>query len=190
MSADPFHLNRPVHLARRDACYLKAVERINRLPSLKKQQALGRPASEILYLLRESRRHAKVANLSGKTSDQSVLFEAFLDVAVDSALSLNNMIHRRDAILPAGNPIDRFLGADPADGELATRYARCITQLVKGLGHMVHRGENAFDSLRKTSVAKMAVADKSRYEKAFRHFMDQANQEAAQAIEFPEIAVF
>lgn len=186
MSADPFHLNRPVHLARRDVFYEKAAALIKNLPSKKPPVEQRKVAEQALYLLREARRHAEAANLSEKTSEQNRLFVDFLNTSVDNTQSIVRMISRQFVVDAQGNPLDRFLGTSGAGAKMSGHYRRCAGLVLKGLLNILQLAEKPFRDLRQTSLAKMAPADKARYEKARRHFEELADGEAEKAAEFPD----
>jgi hypothetical protein len=181
MSADPFHLNRPVHLARRDVFYEKAVERIRKIQTQKLLTEQHKTAEEALYLLREARRHAEAANLSEKTSEKNRLFVGFMDIAVDNTLSITRMLRRQAGVEGPDNPLDRFLSSSDAGAKMKERYRRCAAQILKGLLVSLQKAEKPFRDLRQTSLAKMSVVDKTRYEKAQKHFEELADGEAEQA---------
>jgi len=186
MSADPFHLNRPVHLARRDVFYEKAVARIRTLPAQKPISAQRKTAEQALYLLREARRHAELANLSEKTSSQSRLFVSFMDVVVDNTLSITRMLRRQTGADAPDNPLDGFIGSAGISSKMSGNYRRCAVLILKGLLNVLQQAEKSFQALRQTSLAKMTVVDKARYEKACKHFEELADSEAEKAAEFPD----
>jgi hypothetical protein len=64
-------------------------------------------------------------------------------------------------------------------------YRRCAVLILKGLLNMLQQAEKPFQALRQTSLAKMSVVDKARYEKAQKHFEALADGEAEKAAEFP-----
>lgn len=181
MSADPFHLNRPVHLARRDAFYEKAIVCIRRLPAQKQLSEQRKTAEEALYLMKEARRHAEAANLSDKTSAQNRLFVAFMDTVVDNTLSITRMIRRQLEASAPDNPLDGFTGTPGSSAKMENHYHRCATVILKGLLTVLQQAEKPFHDLCQTSLAKMTLADKARYEKARKHFEVQADQEAEKA---------
>jgi hypothetical protein len=186
MSADPFHLNRPVHLARRDVFYGKAVERIRVLSSQKLPADQSKTAEQALYLLREARRHAEVANLSEKTSAQSRLFVSFMDTVVDNTQSIGRMLRRQIGVDAADNPLDQFLNSGDTGAKMSGHYRRCAAHILKGLLLVLQQAEKPFLALQQTSLAKMTVVDKARYEKAYKHFDELADGEAEKAAEFPD----
>jgi hypothetical protein len=185
MSADPFHLNRPVHLARRDVFYEKAVVLIKKLPAQKSLAEQSKTAEQALYLLREARRHAEAANLSEKTSTQSRLFVSFMDTVVDNTLSTTRMLHRQIGADAPDNPIDGFIGSTGTGARMSGYYRRCTVLILKGLLNKLQQAEKPFQALRQTSLAKMSVVDKARYEKALKHFEETSDDEAEKAAEFP-----
>lgn len=186
MSSDPFHLNRPVHLARRDVFYEKAVERIRAIPAQKSPVEQRKTAEQALYLLQEARRHAEVANLSEKTSVQSRLFVSFMDAVVDNALSITRMLGRQTAASEPDNSLDRFLGSSEVGAEMSSHYRRCAAHVLKGLLHILQQAEKPFRDVRQTSLVKMTPADKARYEKAGRNFEERVAGEAETAPVFPK----
>lgn len=185
MSADPFHLNRPVHLARRDVFYEKAVALIKKLPAQKQISEQRKTAEQALYLLREARRHAEAANLSEKTSTQSRLFVSFMDIVVDNTLSITRMLRRQICAHAPDNPLDSFTGLPGYSAKMSGYYRRCAVLTLKGLLNKLQQAEKPFLALRQTSLAKMSVVDKARYEKAQKHFAELADGEAEKAAEFP-----
>ncbi len=183
MSTDPFHLNRTVHLARRDALYEKAVRRILHISVRKCPQEQCQLANEAFYLLTEAHRHAEIANLAGKTSTQSKLFEQVLGTLIDNTQSLSRMLRRRLVFGHKDNHLNRFFGAPEIGEKVSSHYIRCAGLILRGLKNIVHSAETPFKELSKTSIAKMTSVDKARYEKAYTHFFELADSEAAAAAE-------
>ena len=186
MSANPFHLNRPVHLARRDVFYEKAVERLRRLPSQKLSAEQRKTAEQALYLLREARRHAEAANLSDKTSTQNRRFVKFMDVVVDNALSVTRMLRRQMGVAAPDNALDGFISTPDTGAKMGKIYRRCTALILEGLLNSLERAEKPFSDLSRTSLAKMSVVDKARYEKAQKHFEELVDSEVEKAAEFPD----
>lgn len=183
MNDDPFHLNRPVHLARRDAFYDKAVAHIKKLSVNKDITDQRKTAKQALYLLREARNHAEAANLSEKTSTQNRLFPDFMDTVIDNTQSIIHMLHWQAVVETKDNPLSRFLGSADTGAKRAEHYHRCAMKILKGLLVILQQAEKPFRDLRQTSLAKMTFEDKARYEKAAQHFEKLADHEAEKAIE-------
>ncbi len=185
MSADPFHLNRPVHLARRDVFFQKAVVSIKTLSAHKQPAEQCKTAEQALYLLREARHHAEAANLSEKTSTQSRQFLDFMDTVVDNTLSITRMLRHQITAEATDNPFDGFIGTTGTGIKISGNYRRCAVLILKGLLPVLQQAEKPFQALRQTSLAKMSVVDKARYEKAYEHFEEQADDETQKATELP-----
>jgi len=182
MSEDPFHLNRPVHLARRDVFYQKAVECIKKLPAQKRPDELRETAERALVLLQEARRHAEAANRSEKTSVQSQLFESFIDMMIDGTQSVTRMVSRQISYGTANNPLDRFFVTTGSGEKMSKHCRRCAAMVLKGLLDILQQAEKPTRDLRQTSIAKMTGVDKNRYEKAYRHFEELIDKEAGNAV--------
>lgn len=183
MSVDVFHLNRPVHLARRDAFYDKAVDYIRGLSKLDTPSEQRRQAEKALYLFQEARRHAMAANLSEKTSDQSRRFVEFIEMAVDNTQSTARMLRRQLFVDRADSPLHAFLGSSDTGAKMSGHYRRCAAHILKGLILVLQQAENPVRNLQQTSLSKMNSVDQARYEKAKTHFTEQAANEAEQAVE-------
>lgn len=166
MSADPFHLNRPVHLARRDGFYEKAAQIIHRLPSFRDREEQQQAAEQALDFLREARRHAAAANLAFKTSHQSRMFAGFLDMLIDNTLSMVRMLQRQGLAEAPDSPSLQFLQSRETAARMSTRYRRCAAHILKGLIGILKAAEKPCHDLQQTSLAKMSLADKARYDKA------------------------
>lgn len=186
MSADPFHLNRPVHLARRDVFYEKAVVRIKTLSAQKQTAEQLKTAGQAFYLLREARRHAAAANLSEKTSTQNRLFMDYMNAVVENTHSIIRLLRRQISVDAPNNPLDRFLNSTDTGAKMSVHYRRCAAHILKGLLLILKQGEKPFNDLRRTSLVKMTFADNARYEKAYHHFEEQADSEAEKAAEFAD----
>jgi uncharacterized protein (DUF1778 family) len=183
MSADPFHLNRPVHLARRDVFFEKAVVHIRKLAAQKQPAEHLKTAEQALFLLREARHCAESANLSEKTSTQSRLFMDYLDAVIENTQSLIRLLRRRISVDAPTNPLDRFLNSAGTGAKMSVHYRLCAGHILKGLLLILQQGEKPFHDLRQTSLAKMTGVDKARYEKAYKHFDELADVEAGKSVE-------
>jgi len=166
MSADPFYLNRPVHLARRDLFYEQAGQLIEELPAHKKLEEQQEIAEKALALFYEARKHAQSANRSKKTSTEDQLFLDFLDTAVDNTQSITRMLRRQRAVESEGCPLGRFLGSEDMGVKMSTHYRRCAAHILKGLLQVLRQAGRPYQELQRSCLAKMSATDKARYEKA------------------------
>lgn len=174
MSDDLFHLNRPVHLARRDLFYEQAVDLIKQLPSQKTLEQQRDIAGQALDLFYEARSHAQAANRSGKTSTEDQLFSSFLDTAVDNTQSISRMLRRQHSVEKEQSSLNRFLGSADSGAKMSTHYRRCAAHILKGLLQVLQQAEQPVQDLQQSMLFKMNGTDKTRYEKTREHLTQKA----------------
>jgi len=172
MSDDAFHLNRPVHLARRDVFYEKAVELTKKLNEQKTLSGQQETAEAALHFLSEARKHAEAANRSDKTSLENRLFLDVLDTALDNALSITRMLRRQQSSQAEDCTICRFLGSSEVHQKMSMHYRRSAAYILKGLLLLLQNVDSPHERLRKTSLAEMNATDKARYDKARAHLSE------------------
>jgi hypothetical protein len=96
------------------------------------------------------------------------------------------MLGRQISASAPDNPFDQFFGTGGSGGKMSGHHRRCAASLLKGLLTALQQAGKPFNNLRQTSLAKMTVVDKARYEKACKHFEELADSEAEKAAEFPD----
>lgn len=166
MSADPFHLNRPVHLALRDAFYEQAVLQAKKLSEKKVLSEQRETAEKALRFFCEAKVHAEAANRSEKTSTEDQSFLEVLDTAVDNAQSIARMLRRQQSSKEKECRICRFLGSNEVHQKMSTHYRRCAAYILKGMLLLLQHADRPYQDLQQAGVAKMSPSDQARYEKA------------------------
>jgi hypothetical protein len=169
MSDEVFHLNRPVHLARRDLFYEQAKKLIKTLPAQKKTDTQQEAAEKALGFFCEAKKHAEAANRSGKASAEDRLFMEFLDTAADDVQSITLMLRRQQSAESEDCPLGRFLESADVSQKMAVHYRRCAAHILKGLLLVLQNADQPYEQLRNTTLAKMGATDKARYDKAREH---------------------
>jgi hypothetical protein len=169
MSADPFHLNRPVHLAHRNLFYEQAGQLVEELPSHKKLEEQREIAEKALALFYEARKHGRSANRSDKTSTEDQLFLDFLDTTVDSMQSITRMLRSQQSAESKECPLGRFLGSTDVSSKMGTHYRRCAAHILKGFLLVLQQAARPYQELQQSSLSKISATDKARYEKAREH---------------------
>ena len=169
MSADLFHLNRPVHLARRDVFYEQAEQLIEQLPARKKLPDQQEIAETALHLFYTARQHAQAASRSDKTSTEDLLFLDFLYTAVDNTQSIVRMLRRQRSVESEDCPLGHFLGSEDVGAKMSTHYRRCAAHILKGLLQVVQQAARPYQELQQANLAKMSPTDQARYEKTRTH---------------------
>lgn len=182
MNTDHFHLNRPVHLARRDVFYEEACRLLQQLSSREKPEEQKLLVDKALFMLLEARHHAEAANRSCRTSVQSQLFLEFLTTAIDNTQSIARMLRRRLSVEEKNASLLRFLGSSVAGTNMGVHYRRCAAHILKGLLLILNEAENPYQDLREASLSKMDITDKTRYKKARLHFKEQTHPVAERAM--------
>ncbi|MBC8206422.1 MAG: hypothetical protein ISR85_05885 [Kiritimatiellales bacterium] len=169
MSVSPFHLNRPVHLARRDVFYEQAEQLIEQLPTRKKLPDQQEVAEKALRLFYTARQHAQAANRSEKTSAEDQFFLDFLNTAVDNTQSITRMLRRQRSVESEDCPLGRFLGSEDVGSKMSAHYRRCAAHILKGLLQVLEQAAQPYQELQQTGLTKMSPTDQLRYEKARTH---------------------
>ena len=169
MSDEAFHLNRPVHLARRDVFYEQAEVLVKKLPLQKGLAEQKETAEKALVFFCKARSHAEAANRSYKTSAEDRLLLDFLDTVLDNAQSITRMLRRQQS--SEGNEclLCRFLGSTDVHQKMSMHYRRCAAHILKGLIMVLQQADQPYEQLRNSTLTKMSTTDKTRYDKACAH---------------------
>lgn len=174
MSVDPFHMNRPVHLARRDVYFEKAVQLIESLAGQRDPVKQQKTANQALICFQEALRHGTAANQSDKTSRNTRLFQYFLETAIDNTGTIARMLERRLTLEAEDNPLDQFLGESDTGIKMSTHYQRCAAHVLKGFLLVLAQAKAPVQELQDSSLVKMTPNDQARYKKAHSHFEKEA----------------
>lgn len=172
MSVDPFHLNRPVHLARRDVFFEQARQLIQQLPARKSPTQKHAAAKKALALFQDALRHALAANQSMDASNEELLFANFLDAAVDNTQSIARMLRRQRAVESALSPLTAFLESEDTGNKMAAHYRRCAAHILKGMLRVLPEADRPYRRIQKDAFEKMCPTDQARYEKARAHLLN------------------
>lgn len=171
MDADLFHLNRPVHLARRDVFYEQARQMIGHLSIHKDPADQYETAKQALALFQNALHHAKAANQSQEAEDGDLLFYDFLDAAVDNTQSITRMLRRQRAVESETSPVIRFLNSEDSGSKMAAHYRRCAAHILKGLLHILAQAEKPYQKLQQSTAEKAPPEERTRYEKARQYLL-------------------
>lgn len=173
MNVDPFHLNQPVHLARRDVFYEQAHRLVEQIPTHKDPAEQHETAEKALAFLKNARHHAKEADQSQATGNDNQLFSEFLDAAVDNTQSITRMLRRQRAVESENSTVIRFLNSEDTASKMSTHYRRCAAHILKGLLHLLSQAEKPYQQLKKSTFENMTPENRVRYEKTRKHLMNQ-----------------
>jgi len=168
-----FNLNRPIHLARRDVFFERAVEMLN-MP-LQELDILLRikHAEMILSLLKTSESHAFFATRSS-ASLQEHDFLRFLKLIADNVQSIHAMMQQQSHLEGEEGFLCQFLGATAEQCALpAMHYQRRAEDILQGLWHVLQLAHAPYRSLQKANYETMNDGERERYKKAYDSFRQE-----------------
>lgn len=167
-----FELNRPVHLARRDVYFEKAVELIAGSQPLH-GDALGGEVSElILHMLRIARHHAEFAVRSDGLTGHDEEFCRFINLLVSNIKAVLSMIDLKGMIEDTEESSFNFLGANRASAGLqAEEYQRRANDIVRSIQNTLKLAREPFENLKAENREVATDEENVRYKRARKHFL-------------------
>lgn len=169
--------NRPVHLARRDVFFTRALELLC-IPfhQIDLQQRL-RNVNSVLACLRMSRRHAFFALEGTELRRREDEFIHFLDLKIENVESLAAMLQHQAHLEEETNVLSSFLGITREQSQVpAFHYQRRAEDILQGLWHLLSQAQSPYQLLRKDGIESLSEQERERYERAFRHFQKEAQE--------------
>ena len=169
-------VNRPVHLARRDAHFERAVELVSRpLDHLSSDQRRAL-LSLVLECLRTSRRHAFFAMCPAVSANEKD-FLRFLDLKIDTVRSARSMIDHQILLEEQAGFLRNFLRAEPAQFQLpAMHFQRRAEDILHGLWHLIRLAHSPFHALREEARKSFTTEQGERYLRAYRHVREEVEK--------------
>lgn len=176
------HLNRPVHLARRDVLFERAVELLG-LPLTTQDTATRlQNAGVILACLRKAREHAFFAMRSELRDARESDFLRFLELVTDHVVSSHAMIQHQIHLEQEESFLCQFLGVDRQQSRFpAMHYQRRSEDIHHELWHLFGLAQPPYASLRQANVDAMTDEERARYQRAYKSFREEAARAAAAA---------
>ena len=165
MGEDLASLNRPVHLARRDACIERAAELLNApMDQVSSQQYLGR-ISFVIQLVREAVIHAKLAGRAGASREREKDFFHFLGLLLRNVESAHGFLASEVHLESEEHSfLARYLGTSADEADLsALNYRRWAQDIILGLQHMMRMALGPFRQLQEEDQHHLPVSDRERY---------------------------
>ncbi|MBU0678883.1 MAG: hypothetical protein KJ626_12290 [Verrucomicrobia bacterium] len=168
MGMGHFNLNRPVHLARRDAYFEVAVDVICRPVSDLDLESRIALAETTMFLLETSEKHAYFAVRSEDASQQENDFLHFLRLVSHNVQSFHSMMKHRAYLEAEESFLCSFLNTSPEDCALpAMHYQRRADDLFEGLWHALRQVFTPYRELQRQNIERMSEAEKDRYRIAY-----------------------
>ena len=172
-----FELNRPVHLARRDISFEKAIDLISG-----QQSALGggldvENYEEVLFLLRTARQHARFAIRNAGRNSHDEQFSLFVNLLAGNVKAVLSMINLKGMVESAKGSSFSFLGVNEASAGLqAEEYHRRASDIVRSMQNTLRLAEEPFEKLKTENRVSFSEEETLRYEKARGHFAQLEEQ--------------
>jgi len=169
-----FNLNRPIHLARRNAFFERAAELLN-IPILGLDlRTRLRLVDTILSLLQAAERHAFFAARSVDTSERERDFQRVLHLITDNAQSIDTMWQQQAHLVEEESSLCRFLGASPEQCVLpAMHYQRRAEDIHQGLWHVLQLVHVPYRQMHEAIREAMSAEERERYDRAYASFRQE-----------------
>lgn len=165
-----FELNRPIHLARRDIYFEKAVELIS------SQQLHGgdlriEDFEEILFMLRTAREHARFSIRNADNSENDEQFSRFINLMAGNIKSVLAMLNLKQMVENGQEATFGFLGGNEASvGLQAEEYLRRANDIVRSIQSTLKLAQEPFENLKAENREMATDEENERYNKAREHF--------------------
>lgn len=169
------HLNRPIHLARRDVFYERGLELLYLpLQEMDTDTRIAHLAS-IMALLDTSKRHAFFASRSPEVFARESDFLHFLELIHDNTTSMHSMMEHQAHLEEAESFLCQFLNTTREQCQLpAMHYRRRAEDLMGGLWQLLRLAHAPYRALQMEFKQKAAPDEQERYHKAYTSFREEA----------------
>ena len=169
-----FEQNRPVHLARRDAYFERAVELVSAQQNAYVPDIRIDLYEEILFLLRIAREHGFFAIREAGKNEKDEQFGKFIRLLEGNAMAVLSMMELKGMVENPEGSFFSFLGANQASVALqAEEYQRRANDIVRSMLNTLRLAEEPFATLKEEYMAACREEDLARYKKAREHFTGQ-----------------
>lgn len=172
-----FNLNRPVHLARRDAYFERAVELLY-LPTQELDTAARiHHIERVIALLKTADYHAHFATKSAGTQDAEQDFLRFLSLIAHNVQSALAMMQHQTHLEHEEGFLCQFLSATPEACALpALHYRRRADDILQGVWHLLRLAHRPYRELQQGNVAALDQEEEARYRKAYQSFRAEVTE--------------
>jgi hypothetical protein len=175
VSKQHFDINRPIHLARRDVFFERAVELLYvPLQNLSTADRI-KSSDVILSMLKTAETHAFFAIQSSSTVAQESDFLRFLRLISDNVKSAHAMMQHQLHLEAEESFLCQFLNATPEQCVLpAMHYQRRAEDILQGLWNVLQLAHTAYRTLQTSNLQKLTEDERARYRKAYDSFRHDA----------------
>lgn len=189
MSATDFNLNRPIHLARRDAHFERAVELLYMPITQLDTELRLQHVAKVLALLQTAHHHASLAAKSVEVTQQEHDFLRFLNLISHNVQSAQSMMQHQTDLDGEEGFLCQFLSATPEECALpALHYRRRADDILQGIWHLLRLAHRPYRELQQSNTRDLSSAELSRYRRAYDSFCAEVNERFAVAAGIEEPA--
>ncbi|HMO49871.1 MAG TPA: hypothetical protein PKE26_05905 [Kiritimatiellia bacterium] len=174
MSVKDFNLNRPIHLARRDAYFERAVELLYMpMQEMDTNERLTH-VDKVLSLLKTAQFHAFFTTKSPRATQHEHDLLHFMQLISHNVQSAYSMMQHQSHLEGEEGFLCQFLDARPDECVLpAMHYRRRADDIFHGLWHLLRLGHKPYRNLQQTNVQSLSPPEQERYRKAYRSFREE-----------------
>ncbi|MEM7391881.1 MAG: hypothetical protein AAF492_05985 [Verrucomicrobiota bacterium] len=174
MNSSHFDANKPIHLARRDVHFERAVEILSMPVKNLETSARILHIERIVHALVTAERHASFVSKTPSATARSRDFQNFLKLILDSAQSIGAMMRHQTHFEEAESFLCQFLNTTPEQSTLpALHYRRRADDLQEGTFHLLRLALSPFRELQSEDRQHMNDEERGRYDIAY----DMSKQE-------------
>ncbi len=167
------HVNRPVHLARRDVYYECAVELLNRpLHGMDLRERI-RHVEHALALFKSAAHHARFAGRSPQAQAQEADFLRFMLLVTDQVGSLLAMTQQQTHFALEECFLGQFLRSQPDQLQLLPgHYQRRAEDIQEGICQLLQLAYQPYHDLYQANLQGLTEEEQVRYQQAYAGFRD------------------
>ena len=167
-SINHFIQNRPVHLARRDVYYEKAVKELDSLSKSKKGLLDSKIYDEIVFLFKVARLHSGFSVRTPGENEYDEQFQRYIDLMTENLKAVLSTLELRDLVVK--NSSFEFLGKNYAAAELyANEYQRRAKDILNSVMATLNLADETFGHLKNLNNLSLDDEEKARYKKTYKH---------------------
>lgn len=170
MKSQAFQLNRPVHLARRDVYFERAVELLNMPLNGLDMPARLQHADAVMALLKTAQTHCFFATRASALPQEHDLLR-FLKLIADNVQSIYAMVRHQAELEGEESFLCQFLDTTPEQCALpALHYQRRADDILQGLWHVLQLAHAPYRSLQHANLEALSDDERNRYQQAYDSF--------------------
>jgi hypothetical protein len=188
VTKNDFNLNRPIHLARRDVHFERAVELLYMPINELDTESRIRHVEKVVNLLSSAQHHAFLATKSAGTIQAEHDFLRFLNLMLHNVQSAHAMMQHQTHLEGEEGFLCQFLSAPPEECALpALHYRRRADDILQGVWHLMRLALRPYRELQRANTNSLSPQELARYRRAYQSFSAEVGERFSAATQ-PEPA--